>query len=129
MREILFKAKRIDNGEWVEGDLIQKGDSCTKKLTHSYIFNWDGEFEVVPETVSQFTGLTDKNGKKIFEGDIVKEICKWDGANMYVEYYDAQSTFALYDKEKIGFKYLCDIHNREVIGNIFDNPELLESEV
>ena len=76
MREILFRGKRTKNGEWVYGDLIHR------KIWSSELhiireedngFDIYTEYEVIPESISQFTGLTDKNGKKIFEGDILKQ--------------------------------------------------------
>lgn len=83
MREILFKGKRIDNGEWIIGNSVLFFKDTTK--IYGELTQWR-EIEVVPETVSQFTGLTAKNGKKIFEGDIM-QLCSacypclvyWDG--------------------------------------------------
>lgn len=73
MREILFRAKRKDNGEWVEGcPLFHDGSDCTMLRQHPETGGLDG-IEVYPETVSQYTGLMDKNGVRIFEGDIVSE--------------------------------------------------------
>ena len=143
MREILFRGKRKDNGEWIEGyycpcsfgwfpcrpAIILKED-----MDNGY---WHPE-EIDPETIGQYTGLSDKNGKKIFEGDIVKY--KNTGGVVYkgvtltvigkVVYNEKTTSFAVYGKDEIGAKY-CDyfpIKNIEVIGNIHDNPELLGGE-
>ena len=110
MREILFRAKRIDNGEWIEGDLVHAPDGRTAVSTY------DDLVETVPETVCQYTGLTDKNGRKIFEGDILK-IPEKKNNNVKFEY----GQFCVGINCPIAYiRTEC-----EVIGNIFDNPELL----
>ena len=81
MREILFKAKRLDNGEWVEGYLYRLGETLNPFIMCK---NRNGEsFEVDPSTVCQYTGLTDKNGKKVFEWDVLKIAKKSDGLGAY----------------------------------------------
>lgn len=138
MRDILFRGKRVDNGKWVTGTPFIEANCC-KMITavalhpdfvdEGNVYFSEG-FPVRQETVGQYTGLTDKNGKKIFEGDIVN--CVYDG--------DLRTYIVVWDKEELDFKatngeesfgnnfrYLCCCDEVEIIGNIFDNPELLEN--
>ena len=132
MREILFRGKRTDNGEWFEGFYTCVADvhyilsGIFDSLTNG-IINTRG-YKVIPETVCQFTGLYDKNNKKIFEGDIIKgKVHEMNGYRVrkgVVEYHGVGFIMNLepnswYDQKNIPFD--C-----EVIGNIYDNPELLE---
>lgn len=155
MRKILFRGKRTDNGKWVEGylrfvyiDNFEKASIYDSKTVRSY--------DVVTLTVGQFTGLSDKNGTKIFEGDVVKccgmigrikfengvfgiatndtinyqsfeyEIKNWTFCDNkpyfcycdnFISFQELMWNYNLYEGE-------CDIV--EVIGNIYDNPELVE---
>lgn len=150
MREILFKAKRIDNGEWIEGNLIDlDSDSGYCYITAPYRkastlpinFLITGRMELVDsKTICQFTGLTDKNGKKIWENDIIKyhfgEIYAPIKYGCYQNCFDAQKT------EHLGFYvdwtgdkclrkdlgYWIDMVYAIPVGNIFDNKELLQEE-
>ena len=129
MREILFRGKRLDNGEWVEGFLVKDTEFYGKPENHTYIVNHkhpsggygqDIFLEVDPTTVGQYTGLKDKNGKRIFEGDVLKNI---DG-NPVGEPIVAKVVPNLND-----YELMWDIEHSyelEIIGNIHDNPELLE---
>lgn len=128
MREILFRGKRVDNGEWTEGDLIQSRDKTyIHPKANSFRVSETGLSklivlrEVYPETVGEYIGLTDKNGKKIFEGDIIRS----NSERGYIEYYPNDCAFDVVDDH--GFYWLIsEMSNIEVIGNIHDNPELLE---
>ena len=137
MREILFRGKRVDNGEWVEGYYLKANNHWHKKGIHEDWIatftiqnggwcNVVGKHAVIPETVGQYTGLTDKNGTKIFEGDIVKY---GDTINKVVfEQRNGTAYFgvAMDKTETWHFCYLTNSAGMEIIGNIHDNPELLE---
>lgn len=124
MREILFRGKRIDNGEWIYGDVVQFPIHGIVRIVEQEPSYKDAEVDL--DTVGQYTGLTDKNGKKIFEGDIVKVShggstyyakIEWDDGSFWVANHDIQMPNYISEVSKT---YL------EIIGNIHDNPELLE---
>lgn len=133
MGEIFFRGKRIDNEEWVYSSFIMQDKE--HKVLSAEVELFDGEKwrAVIPETVGQFTGLTDKNGKKIFEGDIVRYRPEcWCGLMQSVVEYCADKwnypAFDLkdHDYEANGLQCAHEEGCCEVIGNIHDNPELLE---
>lgn len=129
MREILFRGKRIDSGEWVEGYPICP--EFDKSRTYiGYLFPDDDHdldvAEVASSTGGQFTGLTDRNGTKIFEGDIVRY-----GDTIHRVVFEQRNGTAYFGLvysayETLPFGHYQDLKQIEVIGNIYDNPELLE---
>ena len=131
MREILFRGKRTDNGEWIEGFYsAEEYDPYIEKIEYIPRIQIIGKcvsLGVIPETVGQYTGLTDKNGKRIFEGDIVERVS--DGERAVISWLKYSACFGLsFDGWCCGFDNYDDNlpSNFEVIGNIHDNPELLE---
>lgn len=154
MREILFRGKRVDNGEWIYGGYAK----CNNReyilpdidlIGKEWVFK---NIEVIPESVSQFTGFTDINGKKVFEGDIVRDVSCYLTHLLYVKQGIETLQQAEENKKwgKIGVVKFCldevgscgccyqsfvgsgfkaneiDISKCEIIGNITDNPELLK---
>ena len=135
MREILFRGKVADEpDEWVYGYLLPDARIIqTVEFTENKCCGV-GTFQIRPETVEQYTGLTDKNGKKIFEGDIVKEVSmrfitmEIEESIFAVEWWDFDSSYRLIRRFDNGEQttILTNCGDYEVIGNIHDNPELLK---
>ena len=153
MREILFRGKRIDNNRWIEGTLIATTavqtkyyivDSCwceSQRITEKGCadFNWIEAYEVIPKTVGQYTGLTDKNGKKIFKGDILESPIGRKAVVSFGTYkpwstkdsddFECWKLTLIADDEgetklECGLGKHCTEYMR-IIGNIHDNPDLL----
>ena len=156
MREILFRAKRTDNGEWINGYYVRQDETsyCFKEdyeshpenTKHYIAFDMQTDWglpnrhlvtEIDPETLCQYTGLTDKNGNPIWENDIVKCNKRKDGFELYKVLW--RKYYADFGVEPLDFGVQYPISlgeneqdikgcNYEIIGNIFDNPELLKGE-
>lgn len=135
MREILFRAKRTDNDEWIEGDLLQYLGWGKVHIVQHY--KGAGGQEVIPETVGQYTGINDMNNKRIFEGDVIS--IPYRDMSGFLEFQEA---LVFWDDERIAWcvkfmdgeiLYLNDVidpHNSidfEIVSNIIDNKELAEA--
>lgn len=127
VRELIFKAKRLDNGEWITGYYA---------LMHGYHYimpkdDYSIWYEINPDTICQYTGLTDKNGNKIWENDIVRKsdvnALGWSRVRNCKVSFDEMGYWLLTTEYGDGY-WLGEFaaEQIEVIGNIFDNPELLE---
>ena len=131
MREIKFSGKRVDNGEWVEGNFVKDPTGQCRIYWQPFDeANSNTYHRVTPETVSQYVGLKDKNGKEIFENDIIKSSNNIIGQ----VYFDEINLQYLHKNKDGGFRFyngqiedeMPIYREYEVIGDIFDNPELLE---
>ena len=145
-REMLFKAKRLDNGEWVEGSLISTEDNSgfiLRSKTKAFIPKGTNTFcstecyEIDQTTLCQYTGLTDKNDKKIWENDIVTITLECDDYLIPSETGIVEYSYGQYElkvKAPDGQEAYSNLINKlseapfeiEKLGNIFDNPDLLE---
>ena len=137
IREVIFRGKRADNGEWVEGDLLQI-KYYNKPIIECKIMPQtpvSSAVPVLPETVGQFTGLTDRNGKRIFEGDIVNVIYTSSLGEEFtqittVRYDETECCFypMRWEEYCVNCDYSTEIIEIIVISNIHDSPELLGEE-
>lgn len=111
MREIKFRAKLVDNGKWINWNIPRQVE-----------FN-----EIDPKTLGQYTGLKDNNGKEIYEGDIIEFISYWNNSEKYRKMYQ-NIRIVTWDAEKSKFNNVIpdSDYYSEVIGNIYENPELIE---
>lgn len=132
MREILCRGKRVDNGELIEGFYAKSGDRTFIIIDNDFAVGYVTMKEVIPETVGQYTGMKGKNGVKIFEGDIIRTRGYYGKEIGVIR----RGEYAVYSRYVFGGYYCADKTSAliewtsswscEVIGNIYDNPELLE---
>lgn len=121
MREIKFRGKRSDNGKWeVGGVLIDQENNYSAILKYSDYHGWHGFIEIDPATIGQFTGLLDKQGKEIYEGDITK--C-WSCSRY--EYHVVEDIMRIYATCSETYEALRPYGDYEIVGNIYEHPELI----
>ena len=129
MRERLFKGRRVDNGEWIEGYYVYDDSGQTTGYPAAYIVHLNKHpcgwslmpFEIIPETICEYIGICDKNGKKIFENDIIV----YDEERGEIAYHESEAMFVLeFDTWFTDFDHVYD-REVEVVGNKFDEVELI----
>ena len=126
IRTIIFRGKRKSNGEWAYGNFLR---GCVDDF--AYIVEFGNKelcinyVEVIPETVGQYTGFTDKNGKKIFEGDIIRKTNKGQHPKIFIA--NIHTNFRVNEEVYYGpCEHFTESCESEIIGNIHDNPELMK---
>lgn len=137
MREIRFRGKRVDNGGWVYGFLVRRPSAVQIGSTSPWAIivppsdpdDSGGEYWVVAESIGQYTGLKDKNGTEIYEGDILHKDCFW---SRFIEFEKGSFVSAPLNKVQYNNRKFypigcSDYQDWEIIGNIFENPEMLEA--
>ena len=138
MREILFRAKRVDNGEWIEGNYVKAELIHDEGYEHYIIetMRHGKTYEIDPETLCQYTGLKDKNGNMIWENDIVRCNRREKEAKYKVVWDKTYADFRIEKINGLGVVPICieegsiPVFGRhyECIGNVFDDPELLKKQ-
>ena len=133
MREIKFRGRK-SNGEWLYGDLVHNvgvGASTALIFPEDAHDSWD-RYIILTDTIGQFTGLLDKNGKEIYEGDIIRGNCGHGEVRHLISFYDMTASFVAEILPDTDINDYCTAsqiwilkYSKEVIGNIHDNPELL----
>lgn len=141
MREVLYRGKRTENGEWVDGSVFVDENKDKHEILVGYV-NYRVGWEIDPKTAGQFVGIIDKNGKKIFEGDVIKfhkfryepdwvgvvgyDYCSYIATGrMPLAYEKGIGEEPIYSPFEVALSSI-DKTTIEIIGNIHDNPELLE---
>jgi uncharacterized phage protein (TIGR01671 family) len=129
VREIKFRGKQVNTGEWLYGDLIHNNEQTLINPIFQEPYEYPDDFDgnVLPETVGEYTGLPDKHGKEIYEGDIVRGNKGNKSNDVWVVFWNVKE--AEFSIRPHDFRYhykLNGLGKVEVVGNIYQNPDLLE---
>ncbi len=126
-REIKFRGKRIDNGEWIYGDFISDGENSPNKdlgfimPPDASSYDRNNFIAISLKTLGQFTGLKDKNGKDVYDSDKLKGF----GKTWFIKWQKEEARFLLMCYEVTMFKFMDEVDKMEIYGHIYENSELL----